>query len=47
MFNKKFIHEIFMKHTPLYSRKVLRAMFDRLANASIMRLNQESMDKVI
>ena len=47
MFNKKFIHEIFLKHTPLYSKKVLRAMFDRLAHASIMRLNAGSMDKVI
>ena len=46
MFNKKFIHEIFLKHTPLYSKKVLRAMFDRLAHASIMRLNAGSMDKV-
>ena len=45
-FNRKFIHEIFLKHQPIYSRKALRAMFDRLAHASTMRLNTESMDKV-
>ena len=46
MFNRKFIEEIFLKHQALQSRRVLRAMFDKLAHASIMRLNENSMDKV-
>ena len=46
MFNRKFIEEIFLKHQALQSRRVLRAMFDKLAHASIMRLNSSSMDKV-
>ncbi|XP_026040641.1 protein OSCP1 isoform X3 [Astatotilapia calliptera] len=46
MFNKKFLEELF-KPQELYSKKALRTVFDRLAHASIMRLNQASMDKDI
>ena len=46
MFNKRFIEEIFAKHQPIYSRRVLKTMFDKLAHASIMRLNSNSMDKL-
>nr|ACO14509.1 OSCP1 [Esox lucius] len=45
MFNKKFLEELF-KPQELYPKKALRTVFDRLAHASIMRLNQASMDKV-
>ena len=45
MFNKKFMEELF-KPQELYSKKALRTVYDRLAHASIMRLNQASMDKV-
>uniref|UniRef100_A0A3B3ZDW0 Uncharacterized protein n=1 Tax=Periophthalmus magnuspinnatus TaxID=409849 RepID=A0A3B3ZDW0_9GOBI len=45
MFNKKFLEELF-KPQELYSKKALRTVFDRLAHASIMRLNQASMDKL-
>lgn len=45
MFNKKFMDELF-KPQELYSKKALRTVFDRLAHASIMRLNAASMDKV-
>jgi len=45
MFHKRFIEELF-KPQPLYSKKALRTVFDRLAHASIMRLNAASMDKV-
>ncbi|XP_027720595.1 protein OSCP1 isoform X1 [Vombatus ursinus] len=45
MFNKKFLEELF-KPQELYSRKALRAIYDRLAHCSIMRLNQASMDKL-
>ena len=46
MFNRRFIDEIFSKHQPIHSRRVLKTMFDKLAHASIMRLNSQSMDKV-
>ena len=46
MFNKKFLLEIFLKNQPVNSTRALRTMFDRLAHASIMRLNSSSMDKV-
>lgn len=46
MFNRKFLEEIFLTHVALNSRRMLRAMFDKLAHASIMRLNSHSMDKV-
>ena len=45
MFHKRFVEELF-KPQPLYSKKALRTVFDRLAHASIMRLNAASMDKV-
>ncbi len=46
MFNKKFLDEIFLNHQPMENRRVLRALFDKLAHASIMRLNESSMDKL-
>ncbi|XP_069752000.1 protein OSCP1 isoform X2 [Narcine bancroftii] len=45
MFNKKFMEEL-LKPQELYSKKALRTVFDRLAHASIMKLNQASMDKL-
>ncbi|KAF2979047.1 hypothetical protein EK904_001724 [Melospiza melodia maxima] len=45
MFNRKFMEELF-KPQDLYSKKALRTVYDRLAHASIMRLNQASMDKL-
>ncbi|XP_055442349.1 protein OSCP1 [Bubalus kerabau] len=45
MFNQKFMDELF-KPQELYSKKALRTVYDRLAHASIMRLNQASMDKL-
>ena len=45
MFHKRFMDELF-KPQPLYSKKAMRTVFDRLAHASIMRLNAASMDKV-
>ncbi|XP_016074007.1 PREDICTED: protein OSCP1 isoform X1 [Miniopterus natalensis] len=45
MFNKNFVEELF-KPQELYSKKALRTIYDRLAHASIMRLNQASMDKL-
>ncbi|XP_037129519.1 protein OSCP1 [Syngnathus acus] len=45
MFNKKFLEEL-LKPQELYSKEALRTVFDRLAHASIMRLNQASMDKL-
>ncbi|TNN89106.1 Protein OSCP1 [Liparis tanakae] len=45
MFKQNFLEELF-KPQELYSKKALRTVFDRLAHASIMRLNQASMDKL-
>lgn len=45
MFNKRFMEELF-KPQALYSKKAMRTVFDRLAHASIMRLNSASMDKL-
>ena len=45
MFNKRFMDELF-KPQELFSKKAIRTVFDRLAHASIMRLNSASMDKV-
>ncbi|KAK6187781.1 hypothetical protein SNE40_005731 [Patella caerulea] len=45
MFNKRFMDELFKPQT-LYSKKAMRTVFDRLAHASIMRLNAASMDKL-
>jgi len=46
MFHKRFIDEIF-KPQEVYARKSLRAMLERFAHASVMRLNPSSMDKVV
>ena len=45
MLNKRFMDELF-KPQDAYSKKAMRTVFDRLAHASIMRLNSASMDKV-
>lgn len=45
MFNVKFLDELF-KSQEQYSKKAMRALFDKLAHASIMRLNTTSMDKL-
>ncbi|KAL5011115.1 hypothetical protein ScPMuIL_013420 [Solemya velum] len=45
MFHERFMEELF-KPQSLYSKKALRTVFDRLAHASIMRLNAASMDKL-
>jgi len=45
MLNKRFMEELF-KPQDAYSRKAMRTVFDRLAHASIMRLNSASMDKL-
>ncbi|ESP03137.1 hypothetical protein LOTGIDRAFT_224648 [Lottia gigantea] len=45
MFSKRFMEELFKPQT-LYSKKAMRTVFDRLAHASIMRLNAASMDKL-
>ena len=45
MFNRRFMEELF-KPQDTYSKKAMRTVFDRLAHASIMRLNTASMDKV-
>ncbi|KAJ8334876.1 hypothetical protein SKAU_G00405150 [Synaphobranchus kaupii] len=45
MFNRTFMEEL-LKPQEVYSNKALRAVFERLAHSSIMRLNQASMDKL-
>jgi len=45
MLNKRFMEELF-KPQDAYSKKAMRTVFDRLAHASIMRLNSASMDKL-
>lgn len=45
MLNRRFVEELF-KPQELYSGRALRTVFDKLAHASIMRLNTPSMDKV-
>ena len=45
MFNKDFVGEMF-RPQDVYKPDVLRALFDKLVNASIMRINHESFDKV-
>lgn len=45
MLNRRFVEELF-KPQELYSRRALRTVFDKLAHASIMRLNAPSMDKL-
>jgi len=46
MFNKKFMDEVF-KPQEVYPKKSLRAILERFAHASVMRLNPSSMDKVV
>eukprot|EP00794_Sanderia_malayensis_P000619 gene619-1282_t len=45
MLNSRFMDELF-KPQDAYSKKAMRTVFDRLAHASIMRLNSASMDKL-
>ena len=45
MLNGRFMTELF-KPQDAYSKKAMRTVFDKLAHASIMRLNSASMDKV-
>lgn len=45
MLNTRFMDELF-KPQDAYSKKAMRTVFDKLAHASIMRLNSASMDKL-
>ena len=45
MMDESCLLEIF-KYQPMYDRKGLKTVFDRLAHSSIMRMNSASMDKV-
>lgn len=45
MFSKAFMDEL-LKPQQLYSHRTLKTVLTRLAHASIMRLNQASMDRV-
>lgn len=45
MYSAKFITELF-KPQDIYSNTATRAIFDRLAHSSIMRLNESSMEKL-
>lgn len=45
MYSPKFIEELF-RPQDMYSMQSTRQIFDKLAHASIMRLNQNSMDKL-
>ncbi|XP_065057182.1 protein OSCP1-like [Rhopilema esculentum] len=45
MLNGRFMTELF-KPQDAYSKKAMRTVFDKLAHASIMRLNSASMDKL-
>ena len=45
MLNRRFVEEVFTPQD-IYSGVALRTVFDKLAHASIMRLNPPSMDKV-
>ncbi|KAK6741936.1 hypothetical protein RB195_009673 [Necator americanus] len=42
---QKYLHEIF-KPQQMFSRRHMRAMFERLAHSSIMRLSESSMEKL-
>jgi len=46
MFNKRFMDEVF-KPQEVYPKKSLRAILERFAHASVMRLNPTSMEKVL
>jgi hypothetical protein len=45
MFKAEFVAELF-KPQDVYSNAYTREVFDKLAHTSIMRLNENSMDKV-
>ncbi|XP_046673437.1 protein OSCP1 [Homalodisca vitripennis] len=45
MLNQRFLEELF-KPQEVYNKDALRSVFDDLAHASIMRLNEESMNKL-
>lgn len=45
MFDRQFMDEIF-KPQQLYSKSALRSLFEKIAHASIMKLNTPSMDKL-
>lgn len=45
LFSERFLDEIF-KPQEMCSKKAVKTIFERLAHTSIMRLNQNSMDKV-
>ena len=45
MYNKNFINALFDPQM-VYSNESVRQVFDRLAHSSIMRLNENSMDKL-
>ncbi|KAL4629347.1 protein OSCP1-like [Arapaima gigas] len=45
LFSKSFMEELFKPHE-IYSKRTQRAVLTRLAHASILRLNQASMDKL-
>lgn len=45
MLAPKFVEELF-KPQEIYGSQMIRGLFDQLAHSSIMRLNENSMDKV-
>ncbi len=45
MFSPKFVEELF-RPQEVYTNAATRQIFDKLAHTSIMRLNENSMDKV-
>ena len=45
MFSQRFLDELF-RPQEVYTNRAARAIFDRLAHSSIMRLNRTSMDKL-
>ena len=45
VFSERFLDEIF-RPQDMCSKKAVKTIFERLAHTSIMRLNQNSMDKV-
>lgn len=46
VFSERFLDEIF-RPQDMCSKKAVKTIFERLAHTSIMRLNQNSMDKVM
>ena len=45
-FNRKFINEIFVRPQPMYSKRAVKAMFERIANASTIRVSNENFERV-